>query len=294
MTFWDLHSIVHIPVSDKNPIHFYHASLRDFLMDRPHTLLLRMCLQTLTDFHGGSNGKRTAVALDYTKEHWLTHYICGDQLDPGPVDKVLEEYDPEILLPFKDSSDNVVGFISWWDGFRLLRDRFHSRCSSECSDLCFRYTSVLDRYLVHRFQKHKLPPVAAALMGLTLLGPIERAPWRSGDHELIVREADWFWDGNNPKTDGCRKRGDVLDIPQVEGGDGHTLRADERPCKIAVRPGPLLLTWLHQALRAAFEPSDADLNPVREQGQGVVMVDSDDEPLKKSKAKVADSDDVPT
>ena len=31
-------------------------------------------------------------------------------------------------------------------------------------------------------------------MWLTLLGPIERAPWRSGGHELIVREAEWFWD----------------------------------------------------------------------------------------------------
>ena len=31
--FWDLHSIIDIPVSDKKPIHFYHASLQDFLMD---------------------------------------------------------------------------------------------------------------------------------------------------------------------------------------------------------------------------------------------------------------------
>ena len=44
---------------------------------------------------------------------------------------------------------------------------------------------------------------------------------------------------------------------------------------------------------AAFEPSDADLNLMGEQYEDVVMVDSDDEPLKKSKAKAADSDDGP-
>ena len=57
-----------------------------------------------------------------------------------------------------------------------------------------RYTSVLDQYLVHRFQKHKLPAVAAALMWLTLLVPMERAPWRLEGHELIAREAEWVSD----------------------------------------------------------------------------------------------------
>ena len=42
--------------------------------------------------------------------------------------------------------------------------------------------------------------------------------------------------------------------------------------------------------RAAFEPSDAELSLIGEQDEDVVMVNSDDEPLKKSKAKVADSD----
>ena len=45
--------------------------------------------------------------------------------------------------------------------------------------------------------------------------------------------------------------------------------------------------------RAAFEPSDADLNLIGEQDEDTVMVDSDDDPLKKGKAKVADSDDEP-
>ena len=45
--------------------------------------------------------------------------------------------------------------------------------------------------------------------------------------------------------------------------------------------------------RAAFEPSDADLSLIGEQDEDVVMVDSNDEPLKKSKGKVAHSDDEP-
>ena len=137
--FWDLHSIVRIPFDDKEPIHFYHASLRDFLMDRhrsgnlyidgskAHSFLLKMCIQTLADFYGGSTQKRTAVALPYSK-YWVTHYDYGDKLDPGSLDEVLEEYDPETWLPL-DSSADVTAFTSWWNDFALLRDRFHSRVS---------------------------------------------------------------------------------------------------------------------------------------------------------------------
>ena len=45
--------------------------------------------------------------------------------------------------------------------------------------------------------------------------------------------------------------------------------------------------------RTAFEPTGADLNLTEEQDEDVVMVESDDEPLKKSKARVADLDDEP-
>ena len=140
VVFWDLHSIVRIPVSDKDPIHFYHASLRDFLMDRhrsgnlyidgskAHSLLLKMCIQTLTDFHGGVTRERAAVALQYSWGYCVTHYNDGDKLNPGLLDKVLEEYDLETWLPL-DSSGYVTAFILWWNDFALLRDRFHSRVS---------------------------------------------------------------------------------------------------------------------------------------------------------------------
>ena len=138
--FWDLHSIVHIPVSDNDSIHFYHASLRDFLMDRhrshnlyidgskAHSFLLKMCIRTLIDFHGGCTWERIAVALKYSMNYWTTHYDYGDKLDPGTLDKVLEKYDLETWLPL-DSSASFDAFISWWNDFALMRGRFHSRVS---------------------------------------------------------------------------------------------------------------------------------------------------------------------
>jgi len=138
--FWDLHSIIHIPVFDTSPIHFYHVSLWDFLMDwcrscnlyidgvKAHSLLLKMCIQTLTDFHGGSTWERTTGALLYSRNYWVTHYNYGDTLDPGILDKVLEEHNPETWLPL-DSLSDATSFTSWWNGFALLWDRFHGRVS---------------------------------------------------------------------------------------------------------------------------------------------------------------------
>ena len=147
MIFWDLHSIVCIPFSDKHPIYFYHASFRDFLMDRhrscnlyidgskAHCFLFKMCIQTLIDFESGSNCERTAVALPYSG-HWVTHYNDGDELAPGSLDKVLEEYNPETLLPL-DSSADTTAFTSWWNAFALVRNRLHSRVSVFIYLVCF-------------------------------------------------------------------------------------------------------------------------------------------------------------
>ena len=140
MIFWDLHSIVHIPVSEKSPIQFYHASLRDFLMDRhrshnlyidgvkAHSFLLKMCIQTLANFYGASTWEKTAVAVEYSSHYWVNHYNYGDKLDPGALDKVLAEYNPETWLPLHNSA-NIFFFISWWNDLAVLRDRSHIRVS---------------------------------------------------------------------------------------------------------------------------------------------------------------------
>ena len=73
---------------------------------KAHSFLLKVCIQTLTDFHGGSTRETTAVALRYSRAHWVLHYNFGDTLDPGTLDNVLEKYDPETWLPL-DSSANT-------------------------------------------------------------------------------------------------------------------------------------------------------------------------------------------
>ena len=103
---------------------------RDLYIDgsKAHSFLLKLCIQTLTDFHGGSTQERTAVALQYSRNFWVTHYNYSDKLDPGALDKVLEEYDPEMLLPLAYST-SVNALISWWNNFALLQDHLHSRVS---------------------------------------------------------------------------------------------------------------------------------------------------------------------
>ena len=68
-----------------------------------------------------------AVALPYSK-YWVTHYDYGDKLDPGSLDEVLEECDPETWLLLV-SSVNVTAFTSWWNDFALLQDHLHSQVS---------------------------------------------------------------------------------------------------------------------------------------------------------------------
>ena len=93
--FWDLHSIIHIPVCQKDPIYFYHASFRDFLTDRhrsgslyvdefkARSFLLKLCIQTLSDFYGRSTQKITPIALQYSRIAWQSHCELQDGFDKG-------------------------------------------------------------------------------------------------------------------------------------------------------------------------------------------------------------------
>jgi len=79
-----------------------------------------MCIETFTDFHSGSARERTAVALQYSRDYWVTYYDhAGDKLDPGALDKVLEEYGPEKWLS-SDSLADDTAFLLWWNDFVLL------------------------------------------------------------------------------------------------------------------------------------------------------------------------------
>ena len=139
--FWDLHSIIHIPVCQKDPIYFYHASFRDFLTDRhrsgslyvdefkARSFLLKLCIQTLSDFYGGSTQKITPIALQYSRIAWQSHCeLDGFDLDYGFLASVLGQFDPETWLPL-DSSAEATAFITWWHDFAPFQENLHAQVS---------------------------------------------------------------------------------------------------------------------------------------------------------------------
>jgi len=139
--FWDLHSIIHIPACQKDPIFFYHASFRDFLTDRhrsgrlyvdevkARSFLLKLCIQTLSDFYGGSTPKRTAIALQYSRSAWRSHCeLDGFDLDYDFLADTLGQFDPETWLPLHGSAE-ATDFIMWWHDFAPFQENLHAQVS---------------------------------------------------------------------------------------------------------------------------------------------------------------------
>ena len=139
--FWDLHSIIHIPTCQKDPIFFYHASFRDFLTDRhrsgtlfidefkARSFLLKLCIQTLSDFYGGSIQKRTAIALQYSRTAWQGHCeLDGFDLDHSFLASALGQFNPETWLPL-DGSAEATAFIMWWHDFAPFQENLHAQVS---------------------------------------------------------------------------------------------------------------------------------------------------------------------
>jgi hypothetical protein len=139
--FWDLHSIIHIPDCHKDPIRFYHASFRDFLTDRhrsgslyvdeveARTFLLKLCIQTLSDFYGGSTRERTDIAVQYSRTAWQS--LCeldGFDLDYDFLARVLREFNPKTWLPL-DGSAEASAFIMWWHDFAPFQENLHAQVS---------------------------------------------------------------------------------------------------------------------------------------------------------------------
>ena len=101
LLFWDLHSIIHVPVSSTDTIHFYHASFRDYLMDHHRSkdvhideypvqsFLLKSCMQQLCKAPDSAFATMSP-ALEYSWKSWSSHYIRGDSLKMGSLDSFLE------------------------------------------------------------------------------------------------------------------------------------------------------------------------------------------------------------
>ena len=140
--FWDLHSIIHIPLCQMDPIYFYHASFQDFLMDRhrlgsfyidefkAHSFLLKLCIQTLSDFYGRSTQKITAIALQYSRTTWQSHCeLDGFDLDYGFLASILGQFNLETWLPL-DSSAEATAFLMWWHDFAPFQENLHVQVSA--------------------------------------------------------------------------------------------------------------------------------------------------------------------
>ena len=99
LSFWDLHSIIHVPASETDSIRFYHASFRDYLVDHhrskdlyidehlAQSFLLTLCMRQLCN-------PTRSPAMDYSWKSWTNHYKRGDSLKPGSLDTLLENFKP--------------------------------------------------------------------------------------------------------------------------------------------------------------------------------------------------------
>jgi len=135
LLFWDLHSIIQVPVSRKDPISFYHASFRDYLVDRHRSKDLHInehsvqsfLLKTCTGHICNASHAAFAApspALEYSRKSLSNHYIRGDSLKTGSLDTLLETY----LKPLACQDSNIgnqttiPGLLYWWGVYGPILD----------------------------------------------------------------------------------------------------------------------------------------------------------------------------
>ena len=127
LLFWDLHSIIHVPESGTDIIRFYHASFRDYLVDRhrskdlhidehvAQSFLLRLCMRQFL------NATRSP-AMDYCLKSWSNHYIRGDSLKAGSLDTFLEELKPPACRVSNIENQTITkDLLYWWSVYGSMR-----------------------------------------------------------------------------------------------------------------------------------------------------------------------------
>ena len=127
LLFWDLHSLIHVPVSSTDPIRFYHASFRDYLVDHHRSkdlhigehlvqsFLLKTCMRHLCNVTRGP-------AMDYSMKSWIKHYRRGDSLQPGSLDTLLESCKPSAFQSSNiDHQAAIRDIFYWWNIYDPLR-----------------------------------------------------------------------------------------------------------------------------------------------------------------------------
>ena len=120
MLFWDLHSIICVPLSSTDTIHFYHASFRDYLVDQHRSkdlhidehpvqsFLLKSCMQQLCN-------ATMSPAKEYSQKSWFNHYVRGNSLKMGSLDTLLEDF--MHLACHGSNMENqttILDLVYWW------------------------------------------------------------------------------------------------------------------------------------------------------------------------------------
>ena len=141
MLFWDLHSIVHVPISRTDIIRFYHASFGDYLVDHHRSkdfhideypvqaFLLKSCMHQLCNAPDSAFATMSP-ALEYSRKSWSKHYIRGDSLQMGSLDSFLENFKPLFCQSSNLKSKTVSPDLVYWGSIYCpVRSKIHQQVS---------------------------------------------------------------------------------------------------------------------------------------------------------------------
>ena len=191
LLFWDFHSIIHIPSSKTNPIHFYHTSFRDYLVDHhgsgdlhinqhaAHSCLLKSCmLQLSKDPSFWSPGN---PVLAYSRKSRSHHYSHGNSIKARSLDGVLESVKP--LYSFSLLHPTAVECLAnWWKIYAGALKFWHSVVICQSSEMYLLEIHVFCSAILNAARHH----AADLLQFLTDIyspdlrkfhGPIQESLW---------------------------------------------------------------------------------------------------------------------
>lgn len=210
LSFWDLHSIIHVPASRTDTIRFYHASFRDYFVDHHRSkdlhfdehvvqyLLLKSCMQQLCNATIGP-------AMDYSLKSWSNHYTRGDSLLPGSLDTLLKDFKPLAHWGSNNENETIPDLSYWWSIYNPIRTKFDNECTSVVPDgtsQSCRFNSALDQHLLSWLQEYPWTKLEIALAWLTLLLRYNSSlsprwePLGSSDNPGI----SWLWNSHHDGT----------------------------------------------------------------------------------------------
>ena len=141
LLFWNLHSIIYIPASRTDSIHFYHASFRDYLRDRHRSkdlyidehlacsVLLKSSMRHLSKMPLAKWQVVDDPVMQYSIKSWCHHYSRGDSIRAGTMDHFLET--------FRLNSDplhypsTMVRLVHWWEIYGRVQIDWHREVSTK-------------------------------------------------------------------------------------------------------------------------------------------------------------------